>query len=233
VGEVGSSQPGEPDSATGEEVADGESNTSSEGGGEDVIIPKDGGDGGDGSDGSDGGGRDADADVTRPPPKDAAADAPVDTGPPPPDVSTKPWPPTGATVWSGNGHAYRLVAPTNDIDWTAASTAAQGLGGYLVTLTSSGENDFVYGLFKNRSDIWNDRGGPWTGGFQQPSSNEPDRGWSWVNGDSWNYSNWNVDQPNNLNGNEDRVVYGIQKPSWNDTARGNVQPAYIVEWDPP
>jgi hypothetical protein len=156
--------------------------------------------------------------------KDATTiDAPIDTG-----AFT---PPAGSVVWPTNGHAYLLVVPPSEVTWSAADSAAKALGGHLVTLNSSAENSFVYGLFSSRNDVWNDRGGPWTGGRQTPGASEPDHGWTWVTGESWNYELWNSGQPNNLDGNEDRVVYGIQKPSWNDTASSNTQPAYVVEFE--
>ena len=54
--------------------------------------------------------------------------------------------PAGTNYFSGNGHYYQLV--TGTINWTNAKTAAEastyeGLTGYLVTITSAAENNFI------------------------------------------------------------------------------------------
>ena len=54
--------------------------------------------------------------------------------------------PAGTNYFSGNGHYYELV--TGTINWEDAKTAAEastylGLTGYLVTITSAAENNFI------------------------------------------------------------------------------------------
>ena len=54
--------------------------------------------------------------------------------------------PAGTNYFSGNGHYYELVSGT--INWEDAKTAAEastylGLTGYLVTITSAAENNFI------------------------------------------------------------------------------------------
>ena len=54
--------------------------------------------------------------------------------------------PAGTNYFSGNGHYYKLV--TGTINWEDAKTAAEastylGLTGYLVTITSEAENNFI------------------------------------------------------------------------------------------
>ncbi len=74
---------------------------------------------------------------------------------------------SSATIveWStgvgGNGHLYEAVEAQLGISWTEARDAAISKGGYLVTLTSQAENDFVFGLigllqvtYSRRSSIW-------------------------------------------------------------------------------
>ena len=46
----------------------------------------------------------------------------------------------------GNGHWYESVCEQNGVSWTAASNAAIAQGGFLATVHSDAENDFVYGL---------------------------------------------------------------------------------------
>ena len=72
----------------------------------------------------------------------------------------------------GNGHWYQLVI-SGAITWTAAKTACEQHGGYLVTPTSINENAFVTQL-GNRvdhpaawvNDFGGNAGGPWLGGYQ-------------------------------------------------------------------
>src|SRR5688572_27850883 len=47
-------------------------------------------------------------------------------------------------VDGGNGHGYEAVLAPQGISWTQARDAADALGGYLATITSAAENEFVY-----------------------------------------------------------------------------------------
>ena len=49
----------------------------------------------------------------------------------------------------GNGHFYEAIAVPEGISWTDASEAANLKGGYLVTITSQAENDFVHDLIND------------------------------------------------------------------------------------
>ena len=54
--------------------------------------------------------------------------------------------PAGTNYFSGNGHYYKLV--TGNITWASAKSAAEastyeGLTGYLVTISSEAENNFI------------------------------------------------------------------------------------------
>ena len=138
--------------------------------------------------------------------------------------------------WAENGHYYEFVPfAATALTWDQARADAHarthvGLQGYLATITSSGEQDFLYGLLVNSSWGW----GGWLGGAQNSGALEPGGGWTWVEGPEsgltfWNggpvagvYSNWDTRwEPNNQN-NEDRLTmtnvetYGGR---WNDIYR--------------
>lgn len=49
--------------------------------------------------------------------------------------------------YSGNGHYYQAVA--GNCVWDVANEAATSAGGHLLTITTRGENDFVYDLYTN------------------------------------------------------------------------------------
>ena len=95
----------------------------------------------------------------------------------------------------GNGHFYEAFSVPDGISWTSASQIADLMGGYLVTITSQAENDFVYDLI-NYDMYWDGPSGPWIGGYQPPGSPEPAGGWTWVTDEPFIYSNWNDQQPN-------------------------------------
>jgi hypothetical protein len=137
----------------------------------------------------------------------------------------------------GNGHFYEAFSVSAGISWTNAGQLANQKGGYLVTITSQAENDFVYNLI-NDPIYWDGPSGPWIGGYQPPGSPEPAGGWRWVTEEPFLYTNWNDQQPNEFNGNnESRIHFGYttRTPFWNDvpdtavTVDGRRIRGYIVE----
>ena len=92
----------------------------------------------------------------------------------------------------GNGHFYEAVDLGTGISWNDAKTAAEAAGGYLATITSAGEDAWVgANLLPLIVGTGGGRLGPWLGGFQDTSSpfySEPDGGWAWVTGESWDYT---------------------------------------------
>ncbi|VGO11855.1 hypothetical protein PDESU_00402 [Pontiella desulfatans] len=145
------------------------------------------------------------------------------------------WPLTS----EGNGHFYEVVYVPDSISWTDASNAAVNAGGYLATITSGAENNFVHNLIGN-SIYWDGPCGPWIGGFQTAGSPEPSGGWQWVTGEPFVYSNWNSGQPNEFNNNNENCIHfgwNPETPYWNDVPdRRNVfasryVQSYIIEYD--
>ena len=140
--------------------------------------------------------------------------------------------------WSGNGHFYDVVFIAETISWEDASAAASAAGGYLATITSSAENDFVFSLV-NKAAFWHGSSGPWLGGYQFPATLQPDANWGWVTGEAWSYTNWQAGQPNDSGGKaEDRLQFGFSPlvSVWNDIM--SLDPtaayrpiAYVLEWD--
>ncbi|MBN2464300.1 aryl-sulfate sulfotransferase [candidate division WOR-3 bacterium] len=126
----------------------------------------------------------------------------------------------------GSIHYYCAVADSHGVAWDAAADSAEKLGGYLVTLTSGSENDFVYGLvdcehfWQKRPglDVW---AGPWLGARQRVGAAEPDSGWEWVTGEPFAYTNWSSGQPDD-DGDQDALNLGESPcswlPTWNDVS---------------
>ncbi len=143
----------------------------------------------------------------------------------------------GEVFFSDNGHLYEYVSFT--ATWTNANTNAQGrtkygATGYLTTITSQAENDFVAARLLNAG---------WMGASD--SSLEGD--WKWVTGPesgisfwsglsggsavSGRYANWGTGEPNNA-GDEDCAQFltgGTGK--WNDLPCSTTTlPGYVVEY---
>jgi hypothetical protein len=141
----------------------------------------------------------------------------------------------------GNGHFYEAVLiGASGISWTDAESAAEAKGGYLATITSAAENDFVYSLVSGNDDFWNftsNGNGPWLGGYQYDKLAEPAGHWRWTTEEPWTYTNWGASQPDNAGNVEDYLHFwgkGTLKGStWNDnpntsSSAYNVR-GYIVE----
>ena len=141
----------------------------------------------------------------------------------------------------GNGHFYEVVSVPGGISWDDANAAATAAGGYLATITSQAENNFVFSLI-NSSTYWtyfhSTYEGPWLGGYQYPATTTPTANWNWVTGESWGYTNWAAGQPNDNGGSEDKLnYYGVtgRTSGWNDIR--SIDPlgkpvAYVVEFVP-
>src|SRR5215831_10672657 len=130
--------------------------------------------------------------------------------------------------WVGNGHFYDVVLAPATISWEGANAAAIAAGGYLATVTSSAENDFIFG-FINNVRFWHGYSGPWLGGYQDPGTQQPNANWRWVTGEPWSYSNWQTGQPNDSGGKaEDKLQFGFGPIAavWNDIMSIDPTPAY-------
>lgn len=139
----------------------------------------------------------------------------------------------------GNGHQYQAVPGSPFLTWTMADQLAHAQGGYLATLTSAAENDFVFSLI-DAPQFWNDSingSGPAIGGFQADGSPEPSNGWRWATDEPWAYTNWFPGQPDNGAGGptEGSLHFcsfenGVRINTWNDIARDDDNlGGYVVE----
>ena len=117
----------------------------------------------------------------------------------------------------GNGHLYEVVL-NSDLGWDAAQASAAAGGGYLVTIRSGEEQDFVQSLML---DTAAPTGGFWIGLIEQGEGN-----WNWATGEAFQFNNWAPEQPDNANGIENRGqllwTLGGEEPTinrrglWND-----------------
>jgi hypothetical protein len=88
------------------------------------------------------------------------------------------------------------------------------MGGHLVTITSSGEQNFLYNL--------------WPSGWIGLTDEVNEGTWRWVTGETYSYSNWNNGEPNNA-GDEDYVQF-VSNGRWNDLPNAVSLP-YVLEFE--
>lgn len=90
-------------------------------------------------------------------------------------------------IRSFNGHKYYLIDNSALIGWNDAKQYCKNVfGGYLASITSKEENEFVTGLLKEFD---------YRAAFIGGSDREKEGEWKWESGESWSYSNWGANQP--------------------------------------
>lgn len=150
-------------------------------------------------------------------------------------------------AYASNGHLYEFVSPT--VTWSAAKADAAarskfGMQGYLSTITSSGENDFI--TLKLAANGWIGASDDYTqinGGATYANQGLSEGKWHWVTGPEsgtqfstgstvfgGQYSNWNGSEPNNSGGNEHyaQIFASVNTGKWNDL--GTQTMGYVVEY---
>ena len=147
----------------------------------------------------------------------------------------------------GTGHSYEVVLHMNgDLTWQDVRAEAEartyaGVNGYLATILSSEENDFLALLGEQATAGWqDDQRNCFIGAVQPPGSPGPSEGWTWITGEAWSFSKWKPGEPN---GDWENVVqfvcsdlYGYLG-QWNDvrdeTIYNRPWSNYIVEYPVP
>lgn len=125
--------------------------------------------------------------------------------------------PKEALKW--NDHYYLYMDAS--LNWKEAKEDCKKRGGHLVTITSQEENDFLFNnLVKyHNKDV-----------MIGLSDEKVENNWEWVNGETFEYSNWQSGEPNNEN-NEDFVLMRSDNGKWNDGHLEREKWNYICEWD--
>ena len=103
---------------------------------------------------------------------------------------------SGSTVYqnTSNGHYYQIFS--GQVNWNIAyaytnSLSHQGYQGHLATITSAAENTWLINTFGGST-----LADKVIGGIQAAGSLTRDSGWSWVTGETWDYTNWSSGEPN-------------------------------------
>lgn len=125
-----------------------------------------------------------------------------------------------------NGHHYMFFE--NAATWEEAQDFCESMGGHLATITSEGENDFLFELMK-------------TSGYDSAyfgfTDSYEEGEWAWITGERVRYTNWHSGEPNSENSNEDYAMFYFKfdDGTWNDGdfGGGTVQGGnvFICEWD--
>lgn len=144
------------------------------------------------------------------------------------------------TLPNGEPHWYEVVfLPEGGVNWVQAKSLAEQAGGYLVSIHSEQENEFVFSLvrdpkfwykFDHGEGLYN-LSGPFLGGFQADGAPEPDGGWHWASGEPMTYERWQKEglpigekikpdnQPNNNRGIQNVMAFGevdVPMNYWSD-----------------
>ena len=133
----------------------------------------------------------------------------------------------------GNNHYYEVPVPIDRLSWDAAKQAAEAKGGYLATITSQAENDFIKGLLPTGN--WFN----WIGGTKlYPDGSVGE--WRWITGEPWSYTNWSPGNPNYPSFEHVAQIYGFAAElpgTWNDSTKtsdgGGGLFSYVIEYDGP
>jgi hypothetical protein len=151
----------------------------------------------------------------------------------------------------GNGHWYHAVLVSERLNWVEAQlrAATPGCRWHLVTISSEAEDNFVFGLIEGKEEFFVGEAdhGPWIGGFQKTSADEPGGNWRWVTNEPFDYAGWFLDEPNNsaapgpdvspgVFGTEEFIHYKLVNPGsedeiffWNDIHVNALLSGYILE----
>lgn len=130
-----------------------------------------------------------------------------------------------------NDHSYKYYEEATD--WHSAKEICEKYGGYLVTITSVEENEFLICNLPNSNKSFY-----WIG-----ATDEAQEGiWRWANGEKFSYNNWSDSSPNNnnekehyagfMNKEENYDGYSTPIGSWNDFELFPMDDGgFICEWD--
>lgn len=137
---------------------------------------------------------------------------------------------TTANALLFNGHDYQVVLlPGNS--WNNATShmiSTLGSNYHLATVTTQAEQNFIQNTLLSGMS-----GEYWLGGYQAPlSTTSAGANWTWVTGETWNYTNWNSSEPNDAYGpgSEQHLAMWSQSGwKWNDEGNLGNMTGYIAE----
>ena len=93
--------------------------------------------------------------------------------------------------------------------WEEAVAYCQELGGYMATISSDEENEFLYEMLQES---------PYSDAYFGYTDVQEEGVWKWVNGEETTYTNWQDGEPNDENGIEEYAMFYHMTGNsrWND-----------------
>ncbi len=120
------------------------------------------------------------------------------------------------------GHVYEFIPKA--MTWAAAKTYCERRGGYLASVTSQIEQEYIYENYI----VPNGNPAYWIGG----NNFENEGTWKWVNGDKWNYENWDNGEPDNGGGlGDEDFLAALPNGKWFDGDGDAGKFYFVCEWD--
>ena len=141
---------------------------------------------------------------------------------------------TGMAALLYGGSEYQVVNSSLTWDEANAGATALGSGWHLVTITSQGEQDFIAGLLGSQNGLF------WAGASQAAGAGGTALGWSWVTGETWDYTSWApstigqpISEPNDWSG-IDEIYLAVdgrwdRNWRWNDGLTTDGVLGYVAE----
>lgn len=123
----------------------------------------------------------------------------------PSDIRYKKMPIQEFVLEDGIKHYYEAVyVSSGNLNWFQAAKLAEDAGGYLASINSKKENEFIFNMVSDKKFFWSFPKydgkqkhnhyeisiGPFLGGYQVEGSEEPVKGWKWLSGEPFEYTNW-------------------------------------------
>lgn len=121
--------------------------------------------------------------------------------------------PPGARNYQGHHYAISPIKLT----WDEAKKYCESVGGYLATLTSIEEQNWLLNAFPYHDKSW-------LGGFKNIFKDE----WQWVTGEKWVYVDWYPGEPSDTEGIE--TVLEISREHMGDASK-TIPKSFIIEWN--
>jgi hypothetical protein len=110
----------------------------------------------------------------------------------------------------------------NNLDWINSNIECLNNGGQLASFSSQEENDSVFTMLSN---VNTNEVNFWIGLYQNTLNldfSEPNQGWEWINNDNVDFTNWYLNQPNNIILNENYAYLMLDGSGmWNDAVNNN------------
>ena len=123
-----------------------------------------------------------------------------------------------------NGHWYKIIWDDTIKDWKSAVQYCRDQNGYLATITTQEENDFLYSYIKQKG---------YSSAYFGLSDEESEGTWIWENGEEVTYTNWHSGKPNAESSSENYAMfyYKYSDGTWNDGSFKEFEKPFICEWE--